>query len=221
MSARSIGLSQPVYEYLCRVSVREPEVLRELRAETAGIEHAGMQISPEQGQFMALMAQIIGARRYIEVGTFTGYSALAVALALPEESEIVCCDVSEEWTSIARRYWAKAGVDGRIALHLRPGTETLTALIDAGRSGHFDMAFIDADKENYVEYYEKSLTLLRPGGLVLVDNVLWNGAVADPQKQTDAVQAIRALNAHLTDDDRVDIAMLPLGDGVFMARKRG
>lgn len=221
MSRRSIGLSQPVYDYLCQVSLREPDLLEELRAETTKLEHGGMQISPEQGQFMALMARLIGARRYLEIGTFTGYSALAVALALPEDGEIVCCDVSEEWTAIGRRYWRKAGVEGRIRLHLRPATETLAELIEDGGAGSFDMAFIDADKEPYPDYYEMSLTLLRPGGLIMVDNVLWGGSVVDSEQKGRSVRAIRAFNARLTDDARVDISMIPLGDGVFLARKRG
>lgn len=221
MSKRNLGLSGQVYDYLRDISVREPDILADLRAETAKLSHAGMQIAPEQGQFMALMARLIGARRYLEVGTFTGYSALAVTLALPPDGEAVCCDISEEWTSVARRYWEKAGLADRIHLHLRPATETMTEMIDAGQAGSFDMAFIDADKEPYKEYYELALTLLRPGGLVMIDNVLWSGAVADPEDVRRSTEAIRAFNNHIGADERVDISLLPLGDGVFMARKRG
>ena len=179
-----------------------------------------MQIAPEQGQFMALLARLMGARRALEVGVFTGYSALAVALALPQDGRLVACDVSAEWTAVARRYWAEAGGAHKIALHLAPALETLAALRAGGEEGTYDLAFIDADKVNYGAYYEACLALLRPGGLVLVDNVLWGGAVADPAVQDAETRAIRAFNERLHGDPRVDLAVLPVGDGLTLARKR-
>jgi caffeoyl-CoA O-methyltransferase len=195
-------------------------VLRKLREETAGMPGAGMQIGAEQGQFMQLLVRLLGARQCLEIGTFTGYSSLAVALALPENGRIVCCDVSESYTAIARRYWAIAGVAGKIDLHLAPAGETLDRLVADGRSGSFDFAFIDADKENYDAYYEASLKLLRKGGLIAIDNVLWSGAVADPAKNDPDTAALKALNRKLHDDQRIDLSMLPLGDGLTLARIR-
>lgn len=183
MSTRTIGLSDKVYEYLQRASLRESPVLQRLRAETARLEMARMQISPEQGQFMGLLVQILGARRALEIGVFTGYSTLSVALALPDDGQVIACDISEEWTAIARRYWVEAGVAPQIELHLAPALETLRWLLAHGRAESFDFAFIDADKENYLAYYEHALQLLRPGGLVAVDNVLWSGRVADPNER--------------------------------------
>jgi len=179
-----------------------------------------MQISPDQGQFMALLVRLIGARRCLEIGTFTGYSALAVALALPADGRVVCCDVSEEYTAVARRAWASAGVVGKIDLHLAPARVTLDKLRAEGRRGSFDFAFIDADKENYDHYYEAALELVRIGGVIAIDNVLWSGAVIDPKKQDADTKALRALNRKLRDDQRVDISMLPLGDGLTLARIR-
>jgi predicted O-methyltransferase YrrM len=220
MSNRSISLTDSLYDYLLSVSLRESHLQRRLREETAADPMARMQISPEQGQFMALLARLTGARRCIEIGVFTGYSSLAVALALPAGGSIVACDVSEEWTSVARRYWAEAGVADRIELRLAPALATLDSLLAAGAGGTFDLAFIDADKTSYPAYYERSLLLLRPGGLVLVDNTLWSGRVADPEVADADTVALRHFNDRLHRDDRVDLAMLPVGDGLTLARKR-
>ncbi|MDX1422128.1 MAG: class I SAM-dependent methyltransferase [Kiloniellales bacterium] len=214
------SLNEAVYDYLLEVSLREPPVLARLREETAGLPRAIMQISPEQGQFMALLAELLGARRVLEVGTFTGYSALVVALALPADGRVITCDVNEETTAIARRYWAEAGVADRIELRLGPAVDTLDALLADGGAGTFDLAFVDADKTNYDAYYERGLALLRPGGLMLVDNVLWGGAVADPLHQDEDTDAIRALNAKIHGDERVSLALLPVSDGLTLARKR-
>ena len=214
------SLNDAVYDYLLEVSLREPPVLARLREETAGLPRAIMQISPEQGQFMALLAELLGVRRVLEVGTFTGYSALVVALALPADGRVITCDVNEETTAIARRYWAEAGVADRIELRLGPAVDTLDALLADGGAGTFDLAFVDADKTNYDAYYERGLALLRPGGLMLVDNVLWGGAVADPLHQDEDTDAIRALNAKIHGDERVSLALLPVSDGLTLARKR-
>lgn len=220
MSNRSIGLDEGLYDYLLNVSLREPEVLRSLREETASLPQANMQIAPEQGQFMALLAQLMGARRYLEIGTFTGYSALMVALALPDDGKVVACDISKEWTDIARRYWEQAGMSERIHLHLRPAAQTLDRLLSDGQAGAFDLAFIDADKTGYLGYYEKALELLRPGGVVMVDNTLWDGAVADADIHDADTVALRAFNEHVRDDVRVDLSLVPVGDGLTLARKR-
>ncbi len=220
MSSRTLELTDRLYDYLLRTSLREPPLLAELRAETAKLPMAVMQISPEQGQFMAFLVEMIGARRTIEVGTFTGYSALCVALALPADGRVVACDVSEEYTAVARRYWSRAGVAAKIELRLAPALDTLGKLLAEGAAGNFDFAFIDADKREYDGYYEAILELLRPGGLVAIDNVLWSGAVADPAKQDDDTRAIRALNEKLKDDARVSLSLLPIGDGLTLARKR-
>jgi predicted O-methyltransferase YrrM len=217
---RNVQVNDTLYRYILEHSVREPEVLRELREETAKLPQAGMQIGPEQGQLMGLMARLVGARRCIEVGVFTGYSSLSVALALPADGRIVACDVSEEWTAVARRYWRKAGVDAKIDLRLAPAVETLDGLIAAGEAGRYDMAFIDADKGGYLAYYERCLALLRPGGLILVDNTLWSGDVADPANTKPDTVSLRAFNAALHRDERIDLALLPIGDGVTFARKR-
>ena len=219
MSDRTINLDERLYRYLQEHSVREHPVLRELREATAGMPHAGMQISPEQGQFMALLVRLMGARRALEVGVFTGYSALSVALALPPGGKVIACDVSEEWTAMARRYWDKAGVSQKIDLELAPALETLDKLLAAGGAGKFDFAFIDADKTNYRGYYESSLQLVRVGGLIAVDNTLWSGYVADPSHQEKDTQAIRAFNDALHADARVAISMLPMGDGLTLALK--
>ena len=220
MSNQTFTLQAPLYHYLLSVSLREPEVLARLRAETARLPSRGMQIAPEQGQFMALLARLIGARRYLEIGTFTGYSALAVALALPEDGQVIACDVSDEWTSIARRYWKEAGMAGRITLRLAPAAETLRSLIDAGQAGSFDLAFLDADKTGYAGYYEACLQLLRPGGLIMIDNVLWDGTVAIPELRDADTEAIKAFNRQLHADQRVDLSLVPIGDGLTLARKR-
>lgn len=220
MSTRTIGLDDALYDYLLEASLREPALLRRLREETATLPEAQMQIAPEQGQFMALLVRLMGARRCLEVGTFTGYSALAVALALPADGRVVACDTSEAWTAIARRYWTEAGVADRIDLRLAPAAETLQGLLDAGEGGRFDFAFIDADKGGYEQYYEQCLALLRPGGLIVADNVLWGGSVADPQDDKPDTRAIRAFNRQRHGDERIDLAMVSVGDGLILARKR-
>jgi caffeoyl-CoA O-methyltransferase len=209
-----------LYDYLLQASLREPPLLAELRAETAKLPMAAMQISPEQGQFMAFLVETIGARRTIEIGTFTGYSALCVALALPAGGKVVACDVSEEYTAIGRRYWSLAGVADKIDLRLAPALDTLANLLADGGAGSFDFAFIDADKREYNGYYEAILKLMRPGGIIAVDNVLWGGAVADPAQQDDDTRAIRALNEKLKADSRISLSLLPIGDGLTLARKR-
>jgi caffeoyl-CoA O-methyltransferase len=219
MSSRTIQVTEAIDSYIRSVSLREPDVLRRLRAETAPLEAAGMQISPEQGQFMALLVRLIGARRCLEVGTFTGYSALAVALALPVDGEVVACDISEQWTAIGRRYWREAGVAGKIDLRLAPALETLDGLV-RDRAAPFDFAFIDADKENYDGYYERALRLVRPGGIIAIDNVLWGGAVADPGRDDPETRAIDALNRKLQTDSRVEPSLLPIGDGLTIALRR-
>ena len=220
MNLGRLGLSEALYEYILSVSLREADVLRRLREETARMPMAIMQIAPEQGQFMALIVEMIGAKRTLEVGVFTGYSSLAVALALPADGHITACDVSEEWTAIARRYWSEAGVAHKIDLRLAPGIDTLDALLADGQAGSYDFAFIDALKTEYADYYERVLQLLRQGGLIAVDNVLWNGAVADPADDREDTVAIRAFNEKLHGDDRVSLSLLPLADGLTLARKR-
>ena len=220
MATKSISVSEELNDYLQSVSLREPAVFRRLREETAQLETAGMQVAPEQGQLMALLLRLMGARRGIEVGVFTGYSALWLARALPEDGLLVACDVSEEWTAVARRYWREAGLDGRIGLHLRPAVETLDELLDEGGAGSFDFAFIDADKESYRLYYERCLKLLRPGGLIAVDNVLWSGQVIEPNAQDEETRAIRTFNELLRDDERIELAMLTVADGLTLAVKR-
>jgi predicted O-methyltransferase YrrM len=219
MSSRTIQVTPAIDSYIHTVSLREPDVLRRLREETAKIKGAGMQISPEQGQFMALLVRLIGARRTLEVGTFTGYSALAVALALPADGRVFACDVSAEWTAIGKRYWQEAGVAERIDLRLAPALETLDRLVRE-RTAPFDFAFIDADKENYDGYYERALKLVRPGGIIAIDNMLWNGAVADPKRTDPETRAIDALNRKLHGDTRIDLSLLPIGDGLTLARPR-
>jgi caffeoyl-CoA O-methyltransferase len=221
MSRKTLSLDDRLYDYLLGVSLREPDVMRRLREETAAHPEANMQIAPEQGQFMALLVRLLGARRTLEVGVFTGYSSLAVALALPDDGQVVACDVSEEFTAVARRYWKEAGVERKIDLRLAPAVETLDGMIASGGAGTFDFAFLDADKENYDRYYEQSLVLVRPGGLIVIDNVLWSGEVADPAKSGSALDAIRALNAKLAGDERVDLSVLPVADGLTLARRRG
>jgi len=213
-------MTDGLYDYLLDTSLREPAVLKRLRDETAAHPQARMQISPEQGQFMQLLVKLLGARRCVEVGVFTGYSSLAVALALPVDGHILGCDVSEEFTAVARRYWKEAGVAGKIELKLAPALETLDARIKAGEADSYDFGFIDADKANYQQYYDRMLKLLRPGGVVAVDNVLWSGRVLDKADRSEDTQAIRAFNRSLHQDERVDLSMLPIGDGLTLARKR-
>jgi predicted O-methyltransferase YrrM len=220
MSNRSIGLGEELHAYLVSVGAREPEVLRRLREETAELPQRGMQIAPEQGALLALLIRLLDARRCLEVGTFTGYSSTAVALALPPGGRLVCCDVSREWTDVARRTWADAGVADRVTLRLGPAADSLDALLAAGEAGTYDFAFIDADKGGYDGYVERALRLVRPGGLIAIDNVLWSGAVADPADHDPSTEAIRALNAKLAADERVDIAMVPIGDGLTLLRVR-
>ena len=219
-TSRLLPLDGRLYGYLLAETVREPELMARLRAETRRLPNASLQIGPDQAQLMSLLVRLIDARRAIEIGTFTGYSALAVALALPADGELICCDVSEEWTQVARRYWREAGIADRIDLHLAPAADTLAELIAAGQSGRFDFVFIDADKENYDLYYERCLELIRPGGLIAVDNALWHGAVADPSCNDVDTAAIRALNRKIRDDARVDMVLLPIGDGLLLARPR-
>lgn len=216
----STFLPEKLYEYLTSVSVREPALLKKLREETASHPMGGMQIPPDHGQFLALLIQLMGARRTLEVGVFTGYSSLAVALALPNDGRIVACDVSEEYTSVARRYWKDAGVDHMIDLRLRPALETLQELIAQRQHNRFDFAFIDADKANYEGYYEYALELVRPGGLIAIDNVLWHGQVIDPDKNDADTLAIRALNKKLLGDSRINLSMLPISDGLTLCYKR-
>lgn len=219
MSRRTIQVDERLYDYLLEVSLREPPVLAKLREETAKHAFAGMQISPEQGQFMRLFVEVLGVRRALEVGVFTGYSSTSVALAMPPDGKLVACDVSDEFTQIARRYWKEAGVADKIELRLGPGVETLNALIASGASGTFDFAFVDADKENYVRYYEQCLKLVRVGGVIAFDNVLWDGRVADPADLAESTMSIRALNDCIARDDRVFPSMLSIGDGLTLARR--
>ncbi len=220
MSPRTLSLTPELYAYLLDHSLREPAMLRALRQETQSLPGAQMQVAPEQGQFMAFLVQLMGARRAVEIGVFTGYSSLAVALALPPDGRLVACDVNPETTQIARRYWEQAGVAHKIDLRLAPATTTLAALLAQGEANSYDFAFIDADKQNYLTYYEQCLQLLRPGGLMVIDNVLWGGAVADASVQDPSTQAIRQLNQKLHQDERIALTMLPLGDGVTLAWKR-
>lgn len=218
--SKNLALTDTLYDYLLSISLREPEVLWRLREETASHPKAVMQISPEQGQFMGLLAKLIGARRIVEVGVFTGYSSISLALALPPGGRLVALDISESWTGVARRYWREAGVEDKIELRLGPALDTLAGLIAEGRAGGYDLVFIDADKENYGGYYELSLQLLRPGGLMLIDNIFREGHSADPATDDPGTQAIRALNAKIHADDRVDVSVLPVADGLTLAMKR-
>lgn len=220
MSNRTLNLSSDLYQYLLEQGVRESAVARRLREETAALPMARMQISPEQGALMQMLVRLLGARRTLEVGTFTGYSALVVAEALPADGRLIACDISAEWTAIGRRYWAEAGVAARIELHLRPAIETLDELLAGGGRASFDFAFIDADKAGYQLYYERSLELLRQGGLVAIDNTLWSGAVIDAGRNDADTGAIRAINVRIRQDPRVDMVLLPIGDGLTLARKK-
>lgn len=221
MSNRTIQVDERLYDYILDVSVRESGVLRKLREETVALGGVSrMQISPEQGQFMAFLVELTGARRMLEVGTFTGYSALACAAALPPDGEFVACDLSKEWTDVGQKYWQEAGVAEKITLKLGPAVETLQTLLAQGQGNAFDMMFIDADKTSYLQYYELGLKLVRPGGLILIDNVLWGGAVADSAQQDEDTQAIRALNEKLHTDNRITLSLIPMGDGLTLARRR-
>lgn len=219
MPNRTVNMTDRLYDYLLDASVKESDILKRLREETAQLPQSGMQISPDQGQIFAFLIQLIGARKALEVGTFTGYSATAVAIALPPDGKLICCDVSAEWTSVGKRYWSEAGVADKIDLRLGPAVETLDALIAAGESGSFDFAFIDADKTGYDDYYERSLKLIRANGVIAIDNVLWQGNVADPEHMDESTEALRAIARKVRDDDRVSACMLAIGDGVTLARK--
>jgi caffeoyl-CoA O-methyltransferase len=220
MSARTITLTDELLAYVNSVGVREPAVLRKLREETAPLAQHDMQIGPMQGAFMSLLVRLIGARTCLEVGTFTGYSSTVVALALPDDGKLLCCDVSREWTDVARRYWAEAGVADKIELRLAPAVETLDQLLAEGQEGSFDFAFIDADKTGYDAYYERALRLVRRGGLIAIDNTLQHGRVVDASSDSDNVRAVRALNQKIRDDDRVEMVLLPLADGLTLAVPR-
>ncbi len=218
MGKNTLPLNDTLYEYLLSVSLRETPLLMALREETDQLEAAAMQISADQGQFMALLLKILNAKRVLEIGTFTGYSALVMAQALPEDGNVICCDTSVEWTDVARRYWAEAGMDQKIDLRLAPALETLDALIVGGNENSFDFAFIDADKVNMSNYFERCLQLTRPGGLIAVDNVLWGGGVVDPANQKEDTVAIREFNNRLKNDKRIDLSLVPIGDGLTLAR---
>lgn len=219
MTNQTLGLGTDIYNYLLAISLRELDILTELRRETAKLPMSIMQISPEQGQFMALLIKILGAKKTLDIGVFTGYSSLVVALSLPDDGKIIACDISEEYTSMARIYWERAGVADKIDLQLAPALETLDKLLAAGEAGTFDFAFIDADKDNYEKYYERSLELIRPGGLIAVDNVLWSGRVADPEIQDNQTRKIRAFNQKVHQDSRVTLSLVPIADGLTLARK--
>src|SRR4051812_37515428 len=220
MANKTMGISEELAAYVVEVGVREPEVLVRLREETAAIPEHGMQIAPEEGAFLAMLAELTGSRRCIEIGTFTGYSSTALALRLPEDGRMVCCDVSEEWTSVARKYWDEAGVADKIDLRIGPALDTLDGLLADGGEGLYDFAFVDADKSGYDGYYERLLRLVRAGGLIAFDNMLRGGHVLDPGPDDEDSRAIQSLNRKLADDDRVSICLLPVADGVTLARCR-
>jgi len=219
MTNKTLNLNETTYQYLLDASLREHPVLQRLRDYTASIAYSNMQIAPEQGQFMALLVRLIQAQRVIELGTFTGYSTLSMALALPEDGRLLACDIMEEWTTKAKEFWREAGVSDKIELRLAPALETLDGLLAQGQKDSFDLAFIDADKENYLAYYERLMQLIRPGGLLVVDNVLWDGRVADPNEQEESTLAIRAFNEYVHKDERVALSMVPIGDGLTLAIK--
>jgi len=219
MARRSI-IADDIDSYVTQTLGKETPIQRRLRAETTKLPMGLMQIGADQGAFLALLVRLIGAKRCLEIGTFTGYSALTVASALPPDGKLIACDVSEEWTGIGRRYWREAGLEGRIDLRIAPAAETLRGLLAAGEAGRFDFAFIDADKSNYDTYYELCLQLLRPNGLIAIDNVLWSGAVFDDKKQDADTVALRAINLKIRDDARVESVLLTIGDGLTIARKR-
>lgn len=220
MSTQTTPLSDELHQYLLDVSLREPPVMQRLREMTMTLPERNMQIAPEQGQFMTLLLQIMGARRCIEIGTFTGYGTLAIARGIPGDGEVLACDISEQWTDMAQPYWRESGVADRIRLRIAPALETLRALLEAGEAGQWDFAFIDADKSGYREYCENCLQLLRPGGVIAVDNTLWHGHVVDQKDPDTDTRAIRAFNEALHRDERVDISLVPIGDGLTLARKK-
>ncbi len=219
MFKNALGLNEALYDYILVNSLREPPALAQLREETAQHKQARMQISPEQGQFMSTLLKLMGAKRVLEVGVFTGYSSLTMALALPDDGYLVACDISEEYTAIARRHWESAGVAHKLDLRIAPATETLDQLLQAGQAETYDFAFIDADKGNYGHYYDLTFQLIRPGGLIVIDNVLWSGRVADAQSTDKIVQTMRSFNEKVASDGRVQVSILPIGDGLTLARK--
>lgn len=221
MTRRTLPLTDELHAYLLANSLREPPVLARLREATAELPDAGMQSAPEQAQFMAFLVELIGARRILEIGTFTGYATLAMALALPEDGRITALDVNDDWTAIGRRHWREAGVAERIDLRLGLASENLDALVAEGQAGSFDLVFIDADKKSYDIYYERALVLVRVGGLILLDNVLWGGRVADVSDHSRQTEILRAINAKIHRDARVSTSLLPIADGLTLARKRG
>jgi len=220
MAKTTIGISDELAAYVLEVGTREPDVLDRLREETAALPQHRMQIPPEQGALLAILVELTGARRCIEVGTFTGYSSTAIALALPEDGQLICCDVSEEWTSVARKYWDEAGVAGKIDLRIAPAADTLDQLLADGEQDAFDFAFIDADKTGYDGYYERLLRLIRPGGLIAVDNTLWGGEVVNSDAGNQDTLALQAFNVKLAADERITLCLLPVADGVTLARRR-
>ncbi len=219
MSNRTLSIDDRIYDYLSAVSINEPTLLQQLRQETAEMEYSAMQISPEQGQFMSLLIKLMAATRAIEIGTFTGYSSICIASAMPENGKLICCDTSPQWTDVAARYWALAGLENKIDLQLQPAQQTLQMLLDNGEKKSFDFIFIDADKQNYTVYYEMALQLLRKGGIIAVDNTLWSGAVADPENTEATTRAIRHFNQLLKDDDRISQSLLTIGDGLTLILK--
>ena len=220
MSSSTIGLNNELRKYMLDVSFRDDDILRQLREETLTLKEAQMQISPEQGAFLSILTKILNAKKTLDIGVFTGYSSLVVARELPNDGLVVACDTSIEWTSIAKKYWKLAGVDNKVDLHLAPAIETLEKLIEDGQASTYDFSFIDADKINYQSYYEYSLTLVKPGGIIAVDNVLWSGQVIDESDSEPATRAIRSFNEKLFQDDRVSISMVPIGDGLTLAYKK-
>ena len=219
MSNRTLSIDDRTYDYLCDVSVKEPELLHQLRIETAQMDYAVMQISPEQGQFMSLLIKLMGAKRAIEIGTFTGYSSICIASAMAENGELICCDISPQWTRVAEKYWALAELENNIKLFSQPAELTLQKLLDGGAEKTFDFIFIDADKQNYITYYEMALRLLRKGGMIAVDNTLWSGAVADPENTEPGTRAIRRFNTMVKQDDRVSMSLVTIGDGLTLILK--
>ena len=220
MGKSSITLTEELYKYLLSVSLRDDSLMEKLRIETDQLEMGLMQVSPDQGQFMAMLIKLIRAKQIIEIGTFTGYSTLCMAKSLPEDGNLIACDISEEWTNMAKPYWEQAGVSNKIDLRIAPAIETLSDLINKGHTNRFDFAFIDADKTNQLEYYELCLQLLRPGGLLAIDNTLWGGSVIDSTNNEESTVAIRDFNQFVYDDNRVDISLVPIGDGLTLAQKK-
>jgi caffeoyl-CoA O-methyltransferase len=219
LSNRTLSIDDRTYDYLCNVAVNEPELLTRLREETAQLDYSVMQISPEQGQFMSLLIRLMGAKRAIEIGTFTGYSSICIASAMPQDGELICCDTSPQWTAIAEKYWALAGLEDKITLYTQPAEKTLEMLLDEGAEKTFDFIFVDADKQNYIKYYEMALRLLRKGGMMAVDNTLWSGAVADPDNNEPGTRAIRRFNDMVKNDERVTKSLVTIGDGLTLILK--